>query len=153
MIRWLILPALALFANAPASTPEWSQINRDTEREQVIYVDKTSIALLPGNHARGTWVVVLLNDMQGMAAIKSTVELDCPAHKRRWVAAWGYDDAGKLVWTYEGERVWKDILPGSFYAVSEELICSGGTADIGRRIPGGDVPIALGRKYLRDAED
>jgi hypothetical protein len=139
----------ALTANS--GSPEWRRINRDTDRQSVIYVDMKSIGL-SGDRARGTILVVLASDRDGMAALSALAEFDCTAHRRRWFNMVAYDKNSKIVGTSGEEQTWKHIPEGSFYSGSEELICSGGKADIGMPTPS-DLPIATGRKYLLDALD
>jgi hypothetical protein len=147
----LVCLASTLALTANSASPEWRRINRDTDRQSVIYVDMKSISL-SGDRARGTILVVMASDRAGMAALSALAEFDCTAHRRRWFNMVGYDKDSKIVDSTGEEQSWKDVPEGSFYSGSEELICSGGKADIGMPTPG-DLPIATGRKYLLDALD
>ena len=93
--------------------------------------------------------MVMGKDMNGMAAIKAFWEFDCTNHKRRMIEGVGYDAKAKIISSSGEEAVWKDIPADSFYATTEEYICSGGKADIGRPVAG-DLPIEAGRAYLTE---
>jgi hypothetical protein len=126
-----LLIALALTLISSSVSAEWDYIARAADRSSTTYVESTSIRK-SGDKVK-LWEMLDYEKGRQLGgkqvlSFKSLKEHDCKEKKYRGLSVIFYSEnmeKGKIVYSNNDTRPWKNVIPGSTNEVSFKYACEG----------------------------
>lgn len=147
-VKWMTLGWLApaLLAAAPAQGANWGLIGEYRADGQSVFVDTDSIGRERAAIRHADILTILARDVDGDAAFRLTIEIDCAAGRLRARDARTLDAAGRERARDATIGGWGDAAGLAFGARLVNYLCL--DKDPPAPLLGGALPIAVARRHL-----